>query len=289
MKVTRTIIGIGELLLARLPQREGPGGLAVETALTARRLGYRGVPVSRIGQDSFGERLLTMLHEREVDVAHLQSDPDLPTGRLTVRSLAGRITRSFDDRAAFDNLQWDFDLEDLAQTADAVIFSSLARRGAQARTTIDRFLDSSRQALLVFNLTTGGGFTPDRLMVTHGLTLAHGAVLDAGSIGVLAPGNAGDDSPAALRRLVQQHDLAFVLFVGPDGSITATTADQHAAMSDAAITTETCGPGLVGLVHGLLEGWDWEASLRMMSFVAQRAAQHETDPIPRDLPERGVS
>ena len=123
----RVIIGIGEAVLCEYPDRVEPGGLAVLCAMHATRLGHRGVPISRIGQDKAADDLTRQLRERGLNVDHIQSDPDLATGRLIIRTMAGKPRRTLTPRAAFDNLQWDFDLVDVAQTADGVVFGTLVR------------------------------------------------------------------------------------------------------------------------------------------------------------------
>ena len=47
----RTIVGIGEALLAEHPDREEPAGLAPLVAINAILLGHRGLAISRLGQD----------------------------------------------------------------------------------------------------------------------------------------------------------------------------------------------------------------------------------------------
>ncbi|MHC4128850.1 MAG: hypothetical protein ACYSUA_11905, partial [Planctomycetota bacterium] len=138
----RVIVGIGEALLAEYPDREEPAGLAALVPIQAVLLGHEGIAISRLGQDRAADALLSGLRERGVDVSHLQSDPDLATGRLVIRALGGATL--LDAHAAYDQLQWDFDLADIAQGADAVVFGALIMRSGQARSAVDRFLDECK-------------------------------------------------------------------------------------------------------------------------------------------------
>ena len=133
----QTIVGLGE---ARAERTDGdePAGLALVVPINAVLLGHEGIAVSRLGQDRTADLLIERLQALGVDVSHLQRDPDLATARVSTRSVSSH--RGIDTQAAFDNLQWDFDLSDVAQEADAVVFGVLGRQSGQARSTADRFL-----------------------------------------------------------------------------------------------------------------------------------------------------
>lgn len=152
-----SIVGIGEALYDLFPDGERLGGAPLNVAVHADQLaqvrGGRGVIVSRVGQDDLGERLAKELRERGLTTDYLQTDPDRLTGRVYV---------DFDDRgqprfeivrdAAWDVMQFDPDLEDLANRCEAVCFGSLAQRDAQSRSTIYRFLDATRRAVRLFDV-----------------------------------------------------------------------------------------------------------------------------------------
>src|SRR5207245_302679 len=53
--------------------------------------------------------------------------------------------------AAWDFLEWDANLQELAESADAICFGSLAQRSEESRRTILRFIDAAREnAIRVF-------------------------------------------------------------------------------------------------------------------------------------------
>ena len=149
----RTIIGLGETLLLEHPDRTTVGGLAARVAMRAVSLGHRGVVVSRIGQDPPAAEMRHLLDEAGVDITYVQQDPDLPTARVIVRPIGPRLERHREERAAFDNLQADFDLMDIAQATDAVVYGLLTRRSGQTRSEENRFLAECGAALRVFDLT----------------------------------------------------------------------------------------------------------------------------------------
>lgn len=283
MTVRGAIVGIGEALLVSAGDRVYAGGLASDVALHAVRLGRPGIVVSRVGQDSNGESVRGALTGFGVETAYLQSDPDLPTGRLTVRAIAGSTTRTVDSWAAFDNLQWDFDLADLAQQTDVVFFGELVRRGGQSRTTIDRFLAECRHALKIYDLTNRGDKPLDRSLVTRTADECDGIVVDRDALGALAPGAGDQPVDTVASSLVKRYGLTFVVSIGTD-EWRIVSQDQVAGVK--AIDPDFKYPALVALLHGALSGWDWSRSLiaarRYVEFVMKQPDQ----PPPDDFFER---
>jgi fructokinase len=157
-----TIVGIGEALFDVFPGHNRLGGAPLNAAVHAHRFGThlgggRGVVVSRVGQDPLGNELLKHLQDRGMTVEYIQTDPDRPTGRVYVDTdFAGQPTYDIIADTAYDNLQFDFDLDDLAQSCSAVCFGTLAQRDAQARNTIFRFLDACRRAFRLFDVNLRG-------------------------------------------------------------------------------------------------------------------------------------
>lgn len=158
-----TVVGIGEALFDIFPDRERLGGAPLNVALCADQLARaregRGVLVSRAGQDELGDRMRDQLQKRGMSVDYLQSDPDRPTGRVYVDfDIEGNPTFQIVKDVAWDVIQFDFDIEDLAQRCEAACFGTLAQRDGQSRNAIHRFLDSTRRATLLFDVNLREGF-----------------------------------------------------------------------------------------------------------------------------------
>lgn len=152
-----TIVGIGEALYDIFPQREVIGGAPLNVAVHVNQLGAdfdaEGVLVSRVGQDHLGARLIETLRERELTTELLQTDPDYPTGRVYVDIDAdGSPSYEIVEDVAWDVIQYDFDLEDLARQCHAICFGSLAQRTGQSRNTIYRFLDAAKRTTRLFDV-----------------------------------------------------------------------------------------------------------------------------------------
>ncbi|MEM9250766.1 MAG: carbohydrate kinase [Planctomycetota bacterium] len=152
-----TVVGLGEALFDIFGTDQRVGGAPLNVAVHAHRLAAphagRGICASRVGQDPLGDRLLDTLKSRGIDTAPVQTDPDRPTGRVFVTTDAhGSPSYDIPPNQAWDVLQPDPDLDDLAQSTSAVTFGSLAQRDPQARSTIRRFIDQARHAVRLFDV-----------------------------------------------------------------------------------------------------------------------------------------
>lgn len=279
MRRQNTIISVGEAMLAEKGTITEPVGIALETALLAKSMGDEGVAISRLGQDNIANELLTTLIAAGLDVSLLQSDPDLPTGRIVIRSIAGTTRSSIQPRAAFDNMQWDFDLIDAAQRADAVVFGVLAQRCAQSHSVVRRLLSECGSALRVFDLTNREDGAFDRRTALTLLDQADVAVIDDDAWRLLrvvgSPAKREDVSAALLRPF----DLAMAVHLREGECVLVHTADatfkaawpyakpQHAAV-------------LGGLIHGLLGQADLDTCLRLAGIVVEHVRSNPGEDLP---------
>ena len=262
----KSIVGIGEAVLKTSHGKSCAGGLAADVALAAVHHGETGVVISRIGQDEVGQELMREFREHGIDSSAMQYDPDLPTGRLAIRTIDRTSQTAIDDWAAFDNLQWDFDLEDVAHRADAVIVGELARRGSQTQTTIDRFIATCRHALVVYDARHRATQAFDRSAALRAIELAHGLVVDRPTLNQLVPGrgNVGTNQEllTALSQLADARELLFVVCIDDcdvrlvaEGQVfEATLAGQenHDSLSHARLTR---------VLIELLNEQDWQTCL----------------------------
>jgi len=279
----RAIVGIGELMLRTGPEEERPDGIAAAVPMHAARLGWRAIPIARVGQDADADVIRESLRAVGVEVDHVQGDPDLATGRLTVRSIAGHVTQSLDARTAFDNLQWDFDLEDVSQITDAVVFTALGRRHGQARTTMDRFLSECRQAVRLFDLTIRGDDTPDRGALLRRLDGIEGIVANREILQLIQPGSRDEPIDAVASSIAKRHGLLMVV-TRDDGALRVSTAEEsHEA--PAKIDESQHVASITALLHGALRGWDWPRSLDIATRYAAHVRDRGEEPVPADLIE----
>lgn len=143
-----TVVGLGEALFDLLPGGPVLGGAPLNVAVHAQQLGARGVLVSRAGRDALGERLRAEIRGR-LDAAGLQTDPERPTGTVGVTLEKGEPRYDIVKDVAWDRLE---PAPELAESADAVCFGTLAQRSPRSREAIRGFLDAAAKAVRLFDV-----------------------------------------------------------------------------------------------------------------------------------------
>ncbi len=285
MAIQRTIVGLGEMLLVETPESSQPAGLAATVAMHAVRMGQVGVAISRIGQDPQADELLGLLKEAGVDTTHVQNDPDLPTGRVIERPVGGKIARYLESKAAFDNLQWDSDLEDIAQQADGVVYGLLTRRSGQTRSEENRFLAACGAALKLLNTINRTNDDPERGQLMSALERADAAVMDPVTIELVLPGSSRQPFQESAPKLLRTVGLS--LLVGVEsrygaGKIKLCSADQ---LCETNLADNRCAfdAWIVALLQSILRGRDLTTSTETAARIASFTTDHPDEAVPEDL------
>jgi fructokinase len=252
-----------------------------------------------------GQRLLDELRKRGLDTQYLQTDPDHRTGRVDVkRQPDGSHSFRIAGNAAYDWLQYDPDLDTLAQSADAVCFGTLAQRNTQSRFTIRRFLEQAHHAIRLFDVNLRQNNDAERFysrdQLQHGCEAATIVKLNEEELPLVAdllritkPGQSapGSAAPAGqIARALQEyyHLDAVILTRGKDGTA-AQTADGfiEGTPADAERHSEgdTVGAGdacTAALLVARLLNHDWPTALdfanRVASYVAHQPGATPTLP-----------
>lgn len=281
MATAKKIVGLGEALFDLFGDQARLGGAPLNVAVHAQQLGNRGLVVSRIGQDDYGNDLIAELQGRGMSVDYIQHDPDLPTGRVIVRvSDSGEPDYDIVGDVAWDVLQYDPDLEDLARAADAICFGTLAQRNGQSRNTIYRMLEAARHAIRLLDVNLRQQYY-DRRILTRSLELATAVKLNTGELRTLDQmftlGASFDEAAAALRK---KFDLQWVALTRGHEGTSVYTADQHHAAEPVIVDSsrgDAVGAGdatAAALLHGASHRWPWQKTLtlanRLGAFVASQ-------------------
>ena len=148
----RYVVGIGELLWDMLPSGKQLGGAPANFAYHVSRLGLDGLVVSAVGDDPLGDEALASLRERGLGC--LVARTGRPTGTVLVSlDAAGVPQYEIKTGVAWDNIPFTAELAEVAASARAVCFGSLAQRSPVSRETIYRFLDTvPAECLKVFDI-----------------------------------------------------------------------------------------------------------------------------------------
>ena len=84
-------------------------------------MGDHGIVASRVGEDSRGLDALRRMEELGLDIDHVQTDREHPTGTVKVELDSKGIARfEIAHPVAWDSLEWTLDWQRLAERADAV-------------------------------------------------------------------------------------------------------------------------------------------------------------------------
>ncbi len=143
------VVGLGELLWDVLPDGKRLGGAPSNFAYISSLLGNHATLVSRVGNDDLGREAVARVSNLGVDASHIQVDSVHPTGTVSVtlddRGIADfRIVRE----VAWDYIEWNADIRQLAAQAEVVCFGTLAQRQEPSKSTIHHFLRATRESCL---------------------------------------------------------------------------------------------------------------------------------------------
>ena len=147
-------VGLGELLWDMLPKGKQIGGAPFNFARHCNQLGLEGFPVSQIGIDELGNETVSLLKDWGITPDFVSRDPQHETGTVNIRlDNQGKPNYEIRDDAAWDFIQHNLLLEQLAQKVDIVCFGTLAQRSDASRSTIYSFLDRmSSDAIKLFDV-----------------------------------------------------------------------------------------------------------------------------------------
>jgi len=147
------ILCVGEVLWDALPAGLFLGGAPFNVACHLRAAGLPVAMVSRVGTDPLGDEVVRRAAQYGIATDLLQVDPHLPTGlvRVTMRD-ATDPAYEIVQPAAWDHIAPSDGLVRRAADARAIVFGTLAQRGATSRGTIERLLASNTLKVLDVNL-----------------------------------------------------------------------------------------------------------------------------------------
>lgn len=276
-----TVVGLGEVLWDVFPGHKQLGGAPSNFAYISGLLGDRGVVASRVGIDSLGDEVISRLEGLSLDCACVQRDPSHPTGTVKVEvANDGQPKFEITKNVAWDFLEWTPQLQNLAETADAVCVGSLAQRGLQSRATIHHFLQSLRRgAVQVFDVNLRQAFFSADVLSSS----AEGAAIlklnhEELPIVMKAMGGPVTDELRSAQWLCRRFGVQLVCVTrGSSGSLLVRTDGHSEHPGHKVLVADTVGAGdafTATLVHHYLRGSDLatmnDAANQMGSWVASQ-------------------
>ena len=267
----KRVVGLGEVLWDLLPGGACLGGAPANFAYITTLMGNQGIVASCVGEDSRGLEALRRMEELGLDIDHVQTDRQHPTGTVHV-DLDGNGQPRFEiaREVAWDYLQWTLDWQHLAETCDAVCFGSLAQRSEASRSMIRRFLAAcAPDTLKIFDVNLRQSYYTAEIL-SQSMNAADIVKLNEDELPKIMSLSKGphDGDLNSARKLIRDYDLKMVCLTrGGRGSVLVTDTDSSEHPGFKVRVADTVGSGdafTAGLVHEYLHG----ASLDLMNEVA---------------------
>lgn len=299
--MNKIAVGIGEVLWDVFPDESHFGGAPANFAAHCASLQARSYVVSRIGDDELGREARQRLAGNQVDDTFLQLDPSHATGTVDVQlSDDGKATYQFAMDTAWDHLQWEARLVDLAQQCDVVCYGTLGQRHPIARQTIRQFVEATPPSCLrVLDVNLRQEFF-DSEIIRHSLKMATALKLNEEELpkvlelcGMPVPQEPYQPGAETVRDLVQdlisRFELQWVTLTA--GQVGAEFfRDQEVVFQESPETevADTVGAGdsfTATLVCDLMQGIDPQVALRHAARVAAFVCTQPgaTPPLPEAL------
>lgn len=274
------IVGIGEILWDLLPTGKQLGGAPANFAFTASQLGDCGTVVSRVGDDKDGAEILEKLKDYGLETGEIQIDRKNATGTVKVGLKNGQPEYEIIESVAWDFLEMNDCLRDLAKKCDAVCFGSLAQRNAIARRTIRQFLGLTQSdALKIFDVNLRQQFFSSEIL-RESFLLANVVKLNHEELPkiceMFAVKSANETEKA--KNLRDKFDLRLLCLTrGANGSLLVAENEVSEHYGVKVEIADTVGAGdafTAALTHGFLRGWSLgkvnEKANRIGAFVASQ-------------------
>jgi len=275
------VVAIGELVWDLLPAGKVLGGFPVNLCYSLSCLGGQAEPVTAAGTDSLGRRAIQQLRSLDLSISHLQAS-EHPTGTVAV-SLddRGEPTFRIGENTAWDFLEWNPDLQQLAQEADAICFGTLAQRSPQSRRTIRRVLEAApAHALRVFDVNLrpphfSANLIRESLRMANIVKLSDPEMDQVVRLLAVEPGSL----QSQMTQLLEEYQLELLCLTrGEAGSVLLTRDGVHEHSGFPVDVVDTVGAGdafLAALVFYSLRGASLEvineASNRLGAWIASQA------------------
>ena len=273
------IVGIGEILWDCLPDgKKMLGGTTANFAYIAGQLGNSGTIVSRIGTDENGLAVPLWLNSKGIVTDYIQTDQKYPTGIVIVSFKNEQPVYDVVEPVAWDFLEMNDNLRDLALSCDAVCFGTLGQRSGVSKDTIQKFAGlTNPNCLRIFDVNLRQNYFSAEIL-RESFSLANVAKLNHEELPIIAEllQIKQDNQIDLAKKLREKFGLKLVCVTrGANGSLLI-TENEVSEFDGLKITVkDTIGAGdsfTAAMTHGILRGWGLdkinEFANRVGAFVA---------------------
>lgn len=257
----------GEVLFDEFPDgRRVLGGAPFNVAWHLAAFGEGPLLISRVGDDADGAAVRDAMRGQDMNTSGLQTDPDLPTGRVRVLFEDGEPGYDIVHPAA-----WDAIAAGPAVPACGLLYhGSLALRDETSRNTLQRLRGNGPSLVFVdVNLRPPWW---NREQVLANVQGAQWVKLNHHELDELAGGDAAGDGVA---RFIESNDLEGLLVTAGENGATVYTArgeEFRARPMPATEVVDTVGAGDAlssVMILGLMRGWQLQTAVdRAQAFAS---------------------
>jgi fructokinase len=288
---TNVIVGIGEVLWDLLPSGKQLGGAPANFIFHSREIGGGEVQpllVSCVGKDALGDEILARWEDLSLSEEFIAVDKNHPTGTVSVAvDPQGKAVFTFGENAAWDYLPESPQMRELAATADAVCFGTLAQRSPKTRKSIQAFLRLvGSDALRIFDINFRPPFV-SREVLEESLPLANILKLNDSELHVLADLLSiagGEDAVAA--DLTRRFPLRWIVLTkGEKGSVLYSAQRKFVHRGYPVKVVDSIGAGdafaaaiALGMIRNLPADELNDCANRLASFVCGKVGAMPTVP-----------
>ncbi|UCH66019.1 MAG: carbohydrate kinase [Ignavibacterium sp.] len=281
-----TAVGIGEVLFDIFPSCKKLGGAPVNFAYHLNSLGINCYPVSAVGKDKTGMELTKTIQSNSLSTEYIQINSGYPTGTVQVElDDQGIPNYVIHENVAWDNIEMNDELLNLAWNCNVVCFGTLAQRSDLSKQTIRNFIEnSSDNCIKVFDINLRQHYYSDEI-INNSLRLASVLKLNNDELSEVASlfGYAGS-SESILSKLMSNFGLKLIAVTqGSEGSILVSSEKVSSMKPETISVLDTVGAGdafTAGLVFGLLMNFDIDKTNRfanqLASYVCSKTGANPT-------------
>ncbi len=288
------IVGIGEILWDLLPSGKKPGGAPFNFTFHCHQLGWPSIMVSRMGSDILGEELKAKVLELGLGLEYLQADKTNPTGTVQVEiDSMGQANYEITKGVAWDYLEYNGTLEQLAKKCGAVCFGTLCQRNSVSGSTLMKFLQACpKKTIKVFDINLRQKYY-DRETLEASLKVANWVKVNEQELEILTDllGLKGDDLSESLEILRRRYSLDLAaLTLGQNGCLVHSKKEKIYLQGHRIEVVDTIGAGdsfTAGLLVGIMKGKSLRAAITMANLLASKVASKESGTPRVEMNEKG--
>ena len=254
------VAGIGELLWDMLPTGKQLGGAPCNFAFHAMQAGCESYVISAIGQDEPGGELIKTLNNLGLSDRYIQRN-SFPTSTVTIKlDNHGHPDYTIHEQVAWDHIQWNTQIAELAGELDAVCFGSLAQRNSESKQAIVSLISATKPGCLkVFDINLRQSYYTKETII-QSINLSDVLKLNDDELPVVAGYTGlGGDIRSQLTQLLNQFKLKYIVYtMGSKGSIIASPDEYSFIEAPKVRVADTVGAGdafTAVFIAGILKGY----------------------------------